>query len=251
MLTTSRPRAALLHFASSALVALLAAALIFALWYPWPYREVSGGLELFYLIVGVDVTLGPLLTFAVFNPSKGWLVLRRDLLVIVVLQITALGYGVHTMAIARPVVLAFEDSRFRVVIAHAVVEKELPMAPEGLHRLSWSGPRLVGTSQPAQEDMADAVMMGLAGVDLGMRPRYWRHWTAEDGKAALAAGKPLGPLLQARPRLALGVRKALERANRTEDQVLAVPMIARSMDWSVLVEKATGRPVGFAPVDSF
>jgi hypothetical protein len=247
----NRIRAASIHFVSSILVALAAGGLIFALWYPSPYVDVSGGLELFFLVVGVDVTLGPLLTFAVFNPAKGWKVLRRDLAVIVILQVAALAYGVHTMAIARPVVLALEGERFRVVIANAVVERELPMAPEDLRTLSWTGPRLVGTSQPAKEDVADAVMMGLAGADLGMRPRYWRHWSAADGRAAIAAGKPLSALLKDHPEKQAAVDTALAKAKRTQAQVLAVPVIARRLDWSVLVDKTTGEPVGFVPLDGF
>lgn len=247
----TRGRAAALHFVSSLLVALIAGAVIFELWYPWPYRIVSGGQELFFLIVGVDIALGPLLTFAVFNMAKGWKVLRRDLAVIVVLQLIALGYGAHTMAIARPVVLAWEDTRFRVVIANDVVESEMPQAPEALRSLPWTGPRLIGTTQPPKEDVADAVLMGLAGADLGMRPRYWRGWSAADAKAARAAGKPLGPLLQAHPEQTQAVADALARAGRRQDEVLAVPMIARLMAWSVLVDKSTGEPLGFAPIDSF
>ena len=46
------------------------ALLVFAVWYPYPYREISGGRDLFLLVVAVDVVLGPLITFAVFNRAK-------------------------------------------------------------------------------------------------------------------------------------------------------------------------------------
>jgi hypothetical protein len=62
-----RLQASAAHFALSLLVAALAAALVFGVWYPYPYREISGGRELFFIIVAVDVVMGPLLTFAVFN----------------------------------------------------------------------------------------------------------------------------------------------------------------------------------------
>ena len=43
----SRLRAALMHLAISFLVALLVAVIMFAFWYPYPYREISGGWDLF------------------------------------------------------------------------------------------------------------------------------------------------------------------------------------------------------------
>ena len=88
-----RSRAAGWHLLISAAVAALAAALVFGLWYPGAYRHLSGGRGLFILVVTVDVILGPLLTFAVFNLKKGWPHLRRDLAIIGVIQLAGLAYG--------------------------------------------------------------------------------------------------------------------------------------------------------------
>ena len=44
-----------IHLIFSLVVAFLAGVLVFGLWYPFPYRELSGGRELFLLIVSVDV----------------------------------------------------------------------------------------------------------------------------------------------------------------------------------------------------
>ena len=45
-------RAAGIHLGLSLLVAALAAALVFGVWYPYPYREISGGRALFDLCAG-------------------------------------------------------------------------------------------------------------------------------------------------------------------------------------------------------
>jgi hypothetical protein len=50
----SRFKPALIHLAASLLVAVAVAAMVFALWYPGVYRSLSGGTELFLLVVGVD-----------------------------------------------------------------------------------------------------------------------------------------------------------------------------------------------------
>jgi hypothetical protein len=72
----------------------------------------------FLIVVTVDVILGPLITLAVFNRAKPWTELRRDLVIVALIQLSALGYGLWTVFVARPVHLVFEYDRFRVV--HAV-----------------------------------------------------------------------------------------------------------------------------------
>jgi len=96
-----RLRASGIHMAISLAIAALSAALVFAVWYPYPYREISGGRELFFILVSVDVILGPLITLAVFNRAKPRSELRRDLGIVGVLQIAALAYGLWTVSIAR------------------------------------------------------------------------------------------------------------------------------------------------------
>ena len=124
----SRLKAAGIHLGISALIAGMAAALVFGLWYPWPYRSASGGQALFLLIMSVDLVLGPALTFVVFNRSKTKSHLVRDLAVIATLQLAGLAYGLYTVYLARPVAVVFEVDRFRVVSAVEVRHEELPQA---------------------------------------------------------------------------------------------------------------------------
>lgn len=250
-LMKSRLTAAGLHILGSILVAGLAAALVFGLWYPSPYRTVSGGAELFLLLVSVDVIMGPLITLAVFDVRKPRRELVRDMCVVVMLQLAALGYGLYTVHLARPVALVLEVDRYRVVPAVAVVESELPLAPPPLRTLSWTGPRLLRIEMPHGEEKAEATMMGLAGVDLGMRPKYWRAWDDEARKQALKAGTPLADLLKKHPQDQAVGEEAARAAGRPVGDLLVIPMLARRSDWSVLVDRSTGDPVGFVPLDGF
>jgi hypothetical protein len=112
-----RLRAAVIHLLLSAAVAALAALLVFAVWYPMPYRQISGGRDLFLLVVAVDVAIGPLITLAVFDRRKPRAELVRDMAVVAAMQLAALAYGLHTVAQARPAVVALEVDRLRVVRA--------------------------------------------------------------------------------------------------------------------------------------
>lgn len=248
----SRSKAAFIHLAGSLAVAALAAALVFTFWYPWPYRIISGGTELFALLVSVDVALGPLLTFAIFDRRKKRRALRRDLGVVVLMQLAALGYGLHTTFIARPAVLALEGDRFRAVPALAVVEAELPEAPPGLQTLSLNGPHTVRTVMPGDGDEKfDAIQLGLAGIDLGMQPKYWRNWDEAGRREALASAKPLTNLLQRQPTRRAEVEAALAYSGRPVKAMVYLPLLARRTDWVVLLDGHSGNIVGFAPLDGF
>src|SRR4051812_9236072 len=93
-----RLKASGIHLGVSLCVALCAALLVFAAWYPYPYREISGGRELFMIVTGVDVVLGPLITLTIFNPAKSRRELTLDLSVVAGIQIAALCYGLWTVA---------------------------------------------------------------------------------------------------------------------------------------------------------
>ncbi len=83
----NRWKAAGIHLCLSALIAATVVVVMLALWYPGSYFDAMGGQTLLVLIVGVDVTLGPLLTLIVFNPKKKRL--KLDLAVIAVFQVIA------------------------------------------------------------------------------------------------------------------------------------------------------------------
>lgn len=242
-----RGRAALVHLGCCMAVAAAVAALVLLVWYPWPYRIVSGGEDLLFLIMTVDVIMGPLITLAIFDVRKPLRELRRDLAIIVALQLMALGGGLYTVFMARPAVLALEVDRFRVTTAVDVAVEEFPKAQPDFRSLSITGPRLVTVALPTREQKYDAIMSGMAGLDLGSRPMFWREWGADARRQTIKAGKPVAPLMgQATEEL----RDAVTRTGKPVEQLLYLPMLARRNDWSVLIDKASGDPVGFAPIDA-
>jgi len=108
-----------IHFATTLFVALLAAALIFLVWYPAPFETMVGGLKLFMLIAGCDLALGPLISLIIYNSRKTRLALVFDYTVIGVVQIAALVYGVYSVSQARPAYVAFVKDRLEVIAARA------------------------------------------------------------------------------------------------------------------------------------
>jgi hypothetical protein len=246
----SRLRAALVHLLLSLAVAALAALLVFAVWYPMPYRQISGGRELFLLVVAVDVAIGPLITLAVFDRRKPRAELVRDMAVVAALQLAALAYGLYTVAQARPAVVALEGDRLRVVRAIDLASADFSGAPPALARLSWIGPQLLATRRPDASEKLDAIDRGLAGEDVGMRPKFWLP-PEQTGPALARAAKPFGPLLQRLPARAAEVNSAIAATGLPADQVGYLPLLARQTDWSALVDRRSGAVVGFVNIDGF
>lgn len=246
----ARARAAGIHLALSAVVAVLAGLLVFALWYPYPYREISGGRELFLLVVAVDVVLGPLLTFAVFNRAKPEL--RRDLAVIVALQLAGLAYGLWTVQLARPVHMVFEYDRFRVVHRVDIPAELEPLAPAGLEVAPWGAPTLLALRpfRSPQED-TEMTLAALQGLHLSARPELWQSYAA-GREAILRAAKPATELKSRFPQRAAEVDAALRNTGRDATQVAYLPLIARKAEaWTVLLDAKTAEVLGYLPVDSF
>lgn len=234
----------------SAAVAAGAAALVFLLWYPMPYREASGGRELFVLVVSVDVVIGPLITLAVFDRKKPPGELASDLGIVAVLQLIALAYGVHSVSEARPAVVALEGGRLRVVRAIDLADADFAAAPEGLRKISWLGPVLLAARPPTAEEKLDAIDRGLAGEDIGMRPKFWRP-PSETRSAYAKAARPIAELIHKRSRQAADIERAIIATGLPSDRIGYLPILARRTDWSLLVDVQTGRVVGHVHAEGF
>ncbi|MCL4161134.1 UNVERIFIED_CONTAM: hypothetical protein GTU68_045381, partial [Idotea baltica] len=93
-------------------------------WYPAPHFSASGGWQGLKIAASVDLVLGPLLTFIVFDPDKTKKKLIGDLVIIALIQIFALAWGVNTIYQQRPVSIVFWEDGFYSVPASAFKKDE-------------------------------------------------------------------------------------------------------------------------------
>lgn len=246
-------RAALKHLLISLPVAAAVAALVFGLWYPRPYGELAGGQGLFWLIVIVDVVCGPLLTLVIYDLKKPRAELVRDIGLVVLIQLVALAYGLNSLAQARPVWLAFEKDSFRVVSVPDITPGTLELAPEPLRSLSLTGPKPLGVrlAQGTDPDFLENVQQSMAGNHAAFRPDRWVPYSDQATEVARVA-KPLAAL-QARyfDQTAL-IESAVKRSGRPADALGYLPLVSENRsDWVVLVDRATGEPLGYLPLDGW
>ncbi|MBI2769845.1 MAG: pilus assembly protein [Burkholderiales bacterium] len=246
-----RIHASSIHLGISLLIACLAALLVFAVWYPYPYREISGGRELFLIVVAVDVVLGPLITLAIFDRGKPWRKLRLDLAVVGLVQLAGLSYGLWTVHAARPAHLVFEIDRFRVVHAIDIDPALLAKTPAGVEATPWTGPTLLGVRpfRNSNESM-EATLAAVQGASLGARPDLWQTYDASRPDVIRLA-KPLDDLLRRFPARAKEIETAARKSGLAADRTGYVPMVGRKEFWTPLVDRRNADVVGFVPIDSF
>lgn len=246
-----RLKASAIHLSGSLLIAALAGALVFGVWYPYPYREISGGRELFWLVVSVDVVLGPLITLAVFNRKKPFTELRRDLLIVVLLQLGALAYGLWTVSVARPVHMVFEIDRFRVVHAIEVPTEMVGKAPSGVEALPVTGPTLLAVRPfRSNQENADATLAAVQGLQLGYRPDLWQPY-ADAVPEVLKAARPLSSLKSRFADRAAEIDSLLSKAGAKPESVVYMPLVSRSYFWTVFLDSGDGRVIATMPLDPF
>ena len=247
----NRWKAAAIHLGISVLIAITVVAVMLALWYPQPYFDAMGGTGLLKLLVGVDVTIGPLLTLIIFDRRKKSL--RFDLSAIAFLQIAALVYGVYVMFEARPVYTVFVKDRFEVVPADQLDAADLAEGPPEYRTLSLAGPRVVGVRFPDQsnaEEWNKLVFSGVAGKDIQNFPKYYVPF-AEVVPTVRAKAQPLSALLKDHPERESAVRAIVAKSGQAEDALAFVPLMGRENAMTAVVDRRDAHLVGVLPIDPY
>ncbi|WP_339080097.1 TfpX/TfpZ family type IV pilin accessory protein [Pseudomonas sp. TMP9] len=242
-----------MHLLASLFVAVCCAALVFGLWYPFPYSDLAGGKELFFLVVAVDVVCGPLLTFLIFNPAKPRVELYVDIALIVLLQVGALAYGLFSIVEARPVFLAFEGDQFKVVSVPDVQFEDINSAPPSLRKFSLTGPVLIGVklSSPSDSDYVDSIKLALNGLPPAFRPARWVDFDSQSEQVVKLA-VPLAELRKKHPLKQNVIDEALVASGLSEGDLGYLPLtVSGRSDWVVIVSLVDGMPRLYLPLDGW
>jgi hypothetical protein len=175
-----RLRAFALHLAGSACALTLVLGGLYLGWYRWPGWYLTSVLRVLIIVGIVDLGLGPTLTLVIANPAKRRRTLARDIAVIVIVQIAALGYGATTLWQGRPLYYTFSLDRLEMVQANDLKSAEIALGQKSNPRLAphfYSLPRWVWA--PLPDDPAEAAKIVNSqvfggGQDVIYMPRYFK-----------------------------------------------------------------------------
>jgi len=239
-----------IHFLVTLAVAGCAAALIFLVWFPAPFQEMVGGTKLFFLVIGCDLALGPLISLVIYNSGKSKRELILDYSLVAAVQLAALVYGVFIVSSARPVYVAFVKDRFEVITAAEIEKADLKDAKRPEYKtLPKFGPELVGT-HVNEGDQDDALFAGLAGRDISVRPRFYVPFqaTADEAKRQI---RSLDVLEKRKPEARELIEKARYKAGVDSTQFGWMPAKHRTGFWTAIIDRDTGRPLTYINLDPY
>lgn len=218
------------------------------IFYPGHILSAVGADKIFMVLFLVDITMGPVLTFVVFDKQKKEL--KRDLFIIALLQVSALVYGVSNLYNARPVYAVFAVDRFELITANKITEEHLKAAaPSRYSTLPTAEFEWVVAENPSSYDESHRILTETlnGGPDLAQRPQYYRDY--KNGEAAIRSKiEPVSRLLEADQKITPETRHKLENySNANEFGYL--PLTANKHDLTVIINVKTAEPVTIFDID--
>ena len=237
-----RIKAFLVHLVISLIVLAGILYLVVFIWYPPPFFAADGGWQGVRILIGVDLVLGPLLTLAVYNPGKGMGRLRNDLIVIAIIQITALSVGGWVVADQRTRMITFADNRF-VSMTEAQI-RESGVTEEVLSTLSGQRPPMAYVRLPDDPgERSRFVFSTMGDTPLFKRGDLFEPLTAENRRRIVQQGYDLSRVALVIPQLAPEIKTFLERIDRQAKDVSALPLYCRYDVLSLVLDRNSGEIV--------
>jgi hypothetical protein len=220
-----------LHLLASTVALMLIFGALYLGWYRWPGWYLADVSRVVLVMAGVDIVVGPLLTFIVAGANKPRRALARDIAVIVAIQLVALIYGTMSIWNGRPLYYAFSENVLQVVQAYDISPGESALARRQKAELAphwYSLPRWIWAPLPQDPHERDRIVASAVtgGDDVISMPRYFRPW--DQGLPALRTQlkkvDDVGYLSAADKKV---FKERMRAAGLSTDQLNSIPLTGR------------------------
>ena len=155
------------------LISLIVIGVVFFIWYPTPLATAAGVTKIFLMLIAIDVIVGPLLGLLVYKEGKK--TLKFDLSVIIILQISALFFGIFSIEKGRPVWLVYNVDRFELVRKNEIITEHLEQVKPQFKQPSWLKPQYIAVEfakdKKQREDDMFAEVLG--GISIAQKPERY------------------------------------------------------------------------------
>jgi hypothetical protein len=227
-----RFKAFLIHLISSATILSLLLAAMFLGWYRWPGWYLTDVTKLVLVMIGVDVVLGPTLTFIIANKNKPRRELVRDLGIIVAIQLCALTYGGVSLWNGRPLYYAFSENVLQLIQAYDIDANEARLGREQNPTLAphwYSLPRWIWAPLPQDEEARSKIVTSAitGGDDVTSMPKYYKRW--DEGVPSLRGQlKKVDDVAYFGKGDKARLKAKMKAAGVPDDQINTMPLTGRS-----------------------
>jgi hypothetical protein len=238
-----RLKAFSLHLLSSATVLTLILGSLYFGWYRWPGWHLTDVSRVVFVMVCVDVVLGPTLTLIIANKNKPRRELVRDIGIIVVVQLCALIYGSVSLWNGRPLYYAFSENVLQLVQAYDIDAAEAEagrrqnpgLAPHWYSLPRWIWAPLPQNAQESEKIVASAVT---GGDDVISMPRYFKPW--EDGLPSLRSRlKKVDDVAYFAKNEKKKLKERMKAEGLPDDQLNTMPLTGRGHPLLAVFDPAT------------
>ncbi|MGZ8247567.1 MAG: hypothetical protein ACXW17_05925 [Methylomagnum sp.] len=163
----------------------------------------------------------------------------------------ALGYGLYTILLARPVYVVYAVDRFEVIRAADIPKESLGLVKrEEFRGLPLLGPRIVGVLPPEDSKEREKLLFGTmgGGADLPQLPQYYVPY-AGLRDTVLAHAKPVDALMAKSPAARDTLTAYLRSHGWDASRVRFVPLQSKSLDQTMLVDSVSAETLGIVDLD--
>jgi len=244
-----RLRASGIHLAGSSLLFVIYIYLVLVNWYPEPFFTIEGAIQVTVTLIGVDLVVGPLLTFVVYVKNKKGL--KFDLSLIIITQLAFLLWGIWVTYKEHPVYTVFSIDQFHVMRAGPT--RSFAIEPHVFAGQPKYGLRMVYALPPQNEKDKQALIreliLGRGDIyNLSERYRNIRDYR----KAVIAKSRDINKIMQARPDIHSDMDSILERyENASLADFVYLPIEARKKYYTLVLKKTDLSYAGYLDVDAW
>ncbi len=206
-------------------------------WYPEPLFKTDGGWQGIRLIAFVDIVLGPVLTLIIFKKGKRGL--KLDLVIIAIVQMTALISGTIVIYNEHPVAIIIVNNRLHPVTAYQVAEARISYAD--LQRYSALKPPLIYSNIPKDDDEYRALLLDSLQTGRGIRlyGEYYKKWTSEIKNSVSQNSMSMEKFLVGKPKEQMVYNKFVSNNKSKVRNFIYLPLYSRYKYSIAVIDKHT------------
>jgi hypothetical protein len=234
-----------LHLLASATALTLILGALYLGWYRWPGWYLADVKTVVFVMIGVDVVLGPTLTFIIANNNKPRRELKRDIGIIVAVQLCALIYGTTQLWNGRPLYYAYSEGVLQLVQAYDIDDAEAVRGRRENAQFAphwYSLPRWIWAPLPQDKEESQKIVVGVlsGGDDVVAMPRYFKNW--EQGLPELRGQlKKVDNVAYFAPSEKKRLKGLIQAAGLSIDQLNAMPLTGRSHPLLAIVDPTSAK----------
>ena len=159
-----------LYISQAIIIIFLIFAYIF--WFPYSFSQLGGFYRTAWMIIFVDIVLGPFLVFFIYKENKKYL--KFDINVLLSIQLIAFVFGAYSLFLKHPAYAVFSIDRFVLTNVSNIFPK--PSIPKLIDKHFFSSTKLVVASFPENNNERDKLNFSIlfnGSPDIDNRPKYF------------------------------------------------------------------------------